>query len=104
MDLLNRRRGEILPVSPFPHPYPGCVTAPARQGEKVEFYGVGPRAAESESRPELKSVGVDRFARSQSRNCSWQNFADSDSGPESQDTTRQQPMILDEQFCIVPKT
>ena len=29
---------------------------------------------------------------------------ESDSGPESQDTNRQQPMILDEQLCIVLKT
>ena len=54
------------------------------------------RAAESESRPELESIGVDRFGRSRSRSRSWsrENFADSDSDPELQDTTPQQTVIL----------
>ena len=63
---------------------------------------MGPMAPESESRPELESARVDRFAWS--RNWSWQNFADSDSDPESQDTNRQRTMILAERPSIVPKT
>ena len=39
------------------------------------------RAEESESRPELESVGVDHFAWSRSLSWSRQNFADSDFGP-----------------------
>ena len=54
------------------------------------------RAAESESRPELESVCVDCFGRSRSRSWSRENFADSDSDPESQDTTPQQTVILAE--------
>ena len=57
-----------------------------------------------ESRPELESVGIDRFAWCRSRSWSRQNFADSDSGPESQDSNRQQTVILAERLCIVPKT
>ena len=49
------------------------------------------RTAESESRPELESVGVNCFGRSR------QNFADSD--PKSQYTTRQQTMILAERYA-----
>ena len=54
------------------------------------------RAAESESRPALESVGVDLFGRSRSRSWSWENFADSDSDPDSQDNTPQQTVILAE--------
>ena len=54
------------------------------------------RAAESESRPELESFGVDRYGRSRSRSWSRGNFDDSDSDPESQDTTPQQTVILAE--------
>ena len=42
------------------------------------------RDAESESRLQLESVGVDGFVWSRSR----LNLAESDSGPESQDTTQ----------------
>ena len=62
------------------------------------------RAVESESRPELESVGVDHFGWSRSRSWSRQNLIDSDSSPESQVYTRQQTMILDERLCIRPKT
>ena len=53
-------------------------------------------------RPELESIGVDHFGRS--RSWSRLNFAYSDSGPELQDATRQQKIILTERICIVPKT
>ena len=56
---------------------------------------VAGRAADSESRPELESAGVDRFGWSRSWSWSRSNFADSDSGLESQANTRQQVMILD---------
>ena len=60
-------------------------------------------AAESESKPELESVGVDRFAWS--RSWSRQNFVDPDSGSESHDADHQQTMILAERLlCIVAKT
>ena len=62
------------------------------------------RAAESESRSELESIGVDIFGWSLSRSWSRQNSADSDSCPESQDTALQQTMILTERLCIVSKT
>ena len=48
------------------------------------------RDVESESRPELESVGVDHIAWSLSRSWRRWNFADSRSGLESQDTNRQQ--------------
>ena len=60
-------------------------------------------AAESESRPELESVGVDHFNWSRSRSWSWQNLADSDSGPESKANTRQQTITLDERFHKPPE-
>ena len=62
------------------------------------------RAAKSESRPELESVGVDRFARSRESELGSLNFAVSDSGLESQDTNCQLAMILPERLYIVPKT
>ena len=63
------------------------------------MFDVSSRAAESESRPELESAGVDRFGRS--RSWSRQNFADSDSGPELQDTDRQQTMFLAERLPML---
>ena len=54
------------------------------------------RAAESESRPQLESVRVNCFGWSWSQSWSWENFADSDSNPESQDTAHQQTVILAE--------
>ena len=54
-------------------------------------YDVTARAAESKARPELELVRVDRFGWSWSQSWSQKTFADYDSDPESQDTTRQQP-------------
>ena len=60
-------------------------------------------AAESESRQELESVGVDQFGWSRSRSWSRQNLADSDSGPESKANTRQQTMTLNERLRKPPE-
>ena len=46
----------------------------------------------------MESVGVDHFAWKWSRSRSRQNFANSDSGLESQDNTRQQTIIFAERL------
>ena len=51
------------------------------------------RAVESESRPDLKLVGVNHFGQSWSQSWSWENFADSNTNPESQDTTQQMVIL-----------
>ena len=63
----------------------------AENAEAAAGWGGGPltgavllgRAAESESKPELKSAGVDHFGRSRSRSWNRQNFAGFHSGPQS---------------------
>ena len=65
-------------------------------------------AAESESRPELGSVGADRYGWSRSRPLWLGSELESakfrDSGPVSQANTRQQTIILAEGLSNLPKT
>ena len=79
----------------------GCQSAPTSGGCHPQAVFI--RAAESESRPDLESVGVGHFDWGQSQ-LESANMADSDSGPESQAITCQQTMILGEQLSILPKT
>ena len=62
------------------------------------------RAAESESKLELGLVGVDRFGRSRSRSWSWQNVADSDSGPESLADNQQTIVVPNDNNYILQET
>ena len=59
------------------------------------------RAAESESKQEMESVGVNCFRGSRCRIWSWQNFVDSDSGMESP-TDNQWTIIATKDNSYIP--
>ena len=61
------------------------------------------RTAESWSRPELESVGIDRFDWRRSQSWSRYNLAVSDFVPESQVNIRQQTIIWDERLWHPPE-